>query len=218
MGFISSSELSKTLDDAKLCIALLDGYFRRTESGGLFQGRLFNFFEQDGGADTNRFTSSDLLACSLLRAEIGATGVAEILVDRPDHYSELLRKAGADRRFADIETSEWADKEKYPGHELYRALVSIYGVGDTRATKLMARKRPSLFPIVDSRVRAATVGSGKLYWAPFNEWLRSDNFYWHKRLDDILEASTVAGTISTIRAFDVIAWLVASKKTPLALA
>lgn len=216
MDFISSTDLAETLVDKGLCVSLVNGYFKPLDSGGRFEGQFFNPFDKELSSAAYCFTPSDLLACSFLGAPIEARGVYEILVRRREYYNEFLHEFDVDERFVDRPPSEWAKKKGYPGRDLYRSLTEIPGIGPTRATKLMARKRPGLFPIVDTKVRAVTVRGTRPYWAPLSEWLSADNFSWHKRLDSVLESSTVAGSITTIRAFDVIAWLVGSGKNKLA--
>ncbi|MSS84981.1 hypothetical protein FYJ24_09435 [Actinomycetaceae bacterium WB03_NA08] len=213
--FIRNSCLRDTLNDSSLSVELLKGYYRPIKDGGHFEGGYFDTFPPGKANDPHRFTVEDLLACSLLSADIKANGIVEILIDNPDRYTNLLTEIDVSKRFINIPAKAWSSK-KYPGRDLYLALASAFksggikNLGETRATKLMARKRPELFPITDSVVRGMTVGPKKKYWTPFSEWLNTDNNY--SKLESIRAEAGLEDRISVIRVFDVIAWLIGSKK------
>jgi len=111
-----------------------------------FAGALFDDF---GENPTDRFTADDLMAVSLLDVRFGPEAVRALLVVHV-----------ADDLLADVATSLplWeADYDTVLGKgssagRLWARLRDIRGIGRTRASKLLARKRPALLPILDSVV------------------------------------------------------------------
>lgn len=90
---------------------------------------------------------------------------------------------------------------------LWRSLRDIDDIGPTRASKLIARKRPRLIPIYDTLVgRAVFGGTPVRQWSRLNAALRADSSALHYRLRAIREDARLPGFVSLIRIFDVIAW------------
>lgn len=54
----------------------------------------------------------------------------------------------------DIDLWEASAEHLEPAYALYRRIRMLDGVGPTRTSKLMARKRPRLIPIVDKTIRS----------------------------------------------------------------
>lgn len=205
-NFITCETLRKTLNNEARCVELLETYYGPNSQ---FEGAHFEVFPPGEENDSDKFTAADLLACSLLNARIPANAIAEILINNPNTYNQPLSRINKTLHFMEECPATW-DGKNYQGHELYQRLREINGIGETRATKLMARKRPNLFPITDSIVRKVTVGPRKKYWAPFRKWLGEDNNY--NKLESIRAEAGLEDRISVIRVFDVIAWLIGSKK------
>lgn len=118
-----------------------------------FAGRLFDSLGHDEvGADlhdnfADEITSNDLVAVSLLDVRFGAVAVHELLVVKSRNAALRQLPIGVDLWAVDDRTVD--DLVKV--FELLRALP---GVGRTKASKLLARKRPQLAPIVDSLVES----------------------------------------------------------------
>ncbi|ANS31121.1 hypothetical protein R1CP_32490 [Rhodococcus opacus] len=75
-----------------------------------------------------------------------------------------------------------------------------------KATKLIARKRPRLYPIWDSVV-SQVLGTERAHLNPVREALRADAGALHRRLLSIREEAGLPEEISALRVFDVIAWM-----------
>ncbi|MFV9459969.1 DUF6308 family protein [Rhodococcus sp. NM-2] len=75
-----------------------------------------------------------------------------------------------------------------------------------KATKLIARKRPRLYPIWDSVV-GAVLGTERSHLNPVREARRADDGALHRRLLSIRKAAGLPEEISALRVFDVIAWM-----------
>ncbi|WP_368680428.1 DUF6308 family protein (plasmid) [Rhodococcus opacus] len=80
------------------------------------------------------------------------------------------------------------------------------GIGQTKATKLIARKRPRLYPIGDSVV-SQVLGTERAHLNPVREALRADDAALHRRLLSIRKEAGLPDEISALRVFDVIAWM-----------
>lgn len=92
---------------------------------------------------------------------------------------------------------------------IWRALVKLPGVGPTKAGKLLARKRPSLVPIVDDViVTFLPPGDRGFWWALHKALLDSTR---RDRIDALAEALTPTPT--TIRVLDVAVWMRCSNST-----
>ncbi|MBU8827475.1 DUF6308 family protein [Mycolicibacterium goodii] len=96
-----------------------------------------------------RFSAADLLAVSLLEP-LKPPAVRALLTTRSGEFTELLQELPADVDLWDATDTHLAAAERCDV-----ALRSLRDVGETRASKLMARKRPRLVPIVDSVIRHA---------------------------------------------------------------
>ena len=123
-----------------------------------FTGRHFHTFGDQGAPG---WELDDLAAPALLDTPIGGYGLERILISERERFNELLAAVP-------VHVTIWDD-----GHgavtaaldhatDLYSALLSIRGVGHTRAHKLIARKRPRLHPVYDSVVAAWFLGSNGL--------------------------------------------------------
>lgn len=72
------------------------------------------------------------------------------------------------------------------------------GIGRTKATKLVARKRRRLFPIWDSVVMGV-LGTARAYLNPVREALRADDAALHGRLLKIRAEAGLPEEISALR-------------------
>ena len=152
-------------------------------------------------SEPERITADDLVAVSFLSVVVPPMAARELLDTRADEFAALLRAVGADRDLADEAKPVAQDQ---PGSELYRAVLGLHGVGRTIGTKLLARKRPRLFPIYDSVV-ARVCGIGSFHWEPFRQALRSDGL--HDRLVELRGRAGLRHEVSALRVFDVVAWM-----------
>ncbi|GIG26993.1 DUF6308 family protein [Cellulomonas denverensis] len=182
--------------------ALLRTYFAPRSEGG-FTGA---YFEHGIERDPDEFTADDLVAVSMLSVSIPGRAAIELLHNRRTELNALLRAVGPDRPLADLTEDEVGDG--WAVRPLYRALLGIPGIGETRATKLLARKRPHLVPILDSVVsRELGIVKGR-YWQPLHAWLVADDRAGHRRLEDLRAEAGLAPSVSALRVFDVLAWTV----------
>lgn len=153
------------------------------------------------------FTADDVVACSFLSAPIGSLAAIELLKDRREELTRLLKAIGTDRDLVDVENPLADDGPEYT---LLSALRSLPDVGPTRASKLLARKRPLLRPIYDTIV-AAELEENRFFWERLRQLLRQDDRALYRHLLRLQEvAAQEIGTIrsiSPLRVLDVAVWM-----------
>jgi len=195
-------------------LAALDLYF-----GGRYTGAWFDAVGR--GTDPasgvpvdqepNRLTIEDLLSLSLLDVPLQPREMIDLFeVNRDlDHLlgriSCRLTLGGAPSA-CDLTETPWASAD-----EAHRLLRTVSGVGRTRASKLLARKRPHLIPIWDRHVAEGLGMRG-----PDNDWvIVQDVVVAHAdRLQDLgdqlrgnhRDAGRIDG-LSLLRVLDVIVWM-----------
>jgi hypothetical protein len=171
-----------------------------------FAGAMFDGLDPHGLLDNNpsgRFTSDDIAAASLLdvrfgpravRRLLGSSDIAAALSDVPEHLA-LWAVGDADFRAAS---------------HLWSLLREVPGVGRTRASKLLARKRPEMVPIVDS-VIAEALQLGAETWRPLAVALEDDGV---RQLIGNLRPEQVSDQVSVLRLLDVVVWMTCSRSRP----
>ena len=196
---------------------LLSAYYRLTTAGlPAYTGSLFNSWACGGDASdvVNRVTADDLIAVSFLAVDIPGEAAFGILETYASLISDLLAQIPADLDMAKMNGNDF-DKllgEDSPTLQLWHVLrgrvTGRWGMGETRTSKLMARKRPRLIPIYDSIV-GPMMG---LETGSLGQWQR-----WHtaltdgtvppQRLQEIFRASGISDPISDIRVMDIVLWM-----------
>ena len=85
---------------------------------------------------------------------------------------------------------------------LWGVLRKIGGLGPTRTSKLIARKRPPLIPIYDSVVRGAVYGSTtRGYWTRLHGALTADDHALHRHLVSLRNRAGLQQWVSPLRVF-----------------
>ncbi|GAA4682432.1 hypothetical protein GCM10023215_15540 [Pseudonocardia yuanmonensis] len=197
--------------------AVLDGYLdgeRRLQAvsglrtyfcGTRYAGRRFENIAGRGDAASvaNRITAADLVALPLLSIGLDRPQlVIDILETHAEEIEGLLSSIPAD---SDIGHVAWsALDESSPAQKLYSLLRSVHGVGPTTASKLLARKRPHLFPIDDDLVRQR-LGRDRGLWACWWTWLREENR--QRAVADLRDEVGGIADISSLRVMDVAVWM-----------
>lgn len=186
--------------------ALRDYYAPLTGKDHGFTGGAWDSFDPSSSraVSANTFTSDDVTACALLSAPIHGRAAIELLDRQRRRFEVLLEDVGPDRDFVDVDVRS---AEFEPVQRLYRALVELPGIGETRATKLMARKRPRLVPIVDAVVRQEIFNDGPRHWIPLHDaFVARDRCLW-QRVAEIRAQAGLGAEVSVLRVFDVLTWM-----------
>jgi Family of unknown function (DUF6308) len=174
------------------------------------------YFERIGGGGdrediANQFTAEDLLAVTMLSVRIEGYHALEILRYQAGKLNGLLSQIPHDLALQDPRATAHIAKSG-PAWRLWDTICDIEPrpqsnrIGPVAAGKLLARKRPRLLPVYDSRIK-------KVLNRP-----RTDNQWWHDLHDQLIndpgliqELEAVrnradAGHMSLLRVFDVMCW------------
>jgi hypothetical protein len=175
-------------------------------------------FEQLGGGGdrpevANVFTAEDLLAVTMLSVRIEGYHALEILHYQAGLLNGLLAQIPCDIALQDPGAEVHVAKDG-PAWRLWGAICDIdprpegNRIGPVAAGKLLARKRPHLLPVYDSRIK-------KVLGRP-----RVDNQWWHdlhvllrrdqqlvQELRSVRDKVPGAGHMSLLRIFDVMCWM-----------
>lgn len=168
-----------------------------------FAGDIFDGLDPHGLLANNpagRFTSDDIAAASLLDVRFGPTAVRR-----------LLGSSDIEAALTDVpeHLALWAigeDDFRAASH-LWSLLREVPGVGRTRASKLLARKRPEMVPVVDS-VIAGALQLGADTWRPLAVALQDDAV---RQLIGDLRPEQVSDQLSVLRLLDVVVWMSCSR-------
>lgn len=186
-------------------LELLRTYYAPLDADGRgYAGGRWDAFDPSGtrAASPQVFTADDLLACSLLSAPIPPEAMCQLLEGgSATGFNALLRDIPTGSDFVDVDPDGPAFE---PVHALFRAPRGLRGVGETRATKLLARKRPFLVPIVDGVVRATAFPGLERQWKPLYLSLNADNRALDRHLRALRTAAGFPDTVPTLRVFDVV--------------
>ncbi|MGI8723414.1 MAG: DUF6308 family protein [Geodermatophilaceae bacterium] len=217
---VSDVRLPRSLqaESDERAVVLLHAYYSPLAGRNIgFTGGQFDSFDPSSrrSASTNTITTDDLLSLSLLSTPVPGRAALELLDRQRRRFERLLEDLGPDRDLA----AEHSVSEDYfaPAWALWRALNDLPGMGPTRVSKLMARKRPKLVPIFDN-VLAGTVFAGSAnHWEDLWTGLRESGQALQLRLLDVRERAGLDPSISALRVFDVCAWMDGTKNGDIAV-
>lgn len=203
--------LPPILDSAHTDVAVdaLRAYFR-ADPLPVYSGSRFERFA--GGGDrpgtANEFTADDLVAITMLSVDVPGQAALRLLGDYDRAYqadlSGLLRRLPTDLALVDAEEEHLVDAEK-----LWALVSRNRGVGRTKTSKLLARKRPHLLPVIDAVVVEAVghVPRRHNFYRNLQAALRADDRRLVEHLTEVRDAAGVDNDISTIRVFDILVWM-----------
>ncbi len=194
------------VEDDEAAVRSLVRYFGRVVGApDSYTGAVWDDWDPSGrrAQDADDFTSDDCMAGTLLSVSIPGPAAHTLLVRDRKRFSALLANVGPDR---DLATGEGPITEDWPGSVLYWAVRELHGVGRTKASKLLARKRPALIPIWDSVIGGVTQ-AGDSFWEPLRQELRADDAALHRRLLRLRDRAGLSPAVTALRVFDVVCWL-----------
>ncbi|MGI8535309.1 MAG: DUF6308 family protein [Mycobacteriales bacterium] len=185
-------------------VRLLRRYYGSDGDGTGNVGALWDTFDpgRRRSQDVDRFTSDDLVSLSLLSEKVPGRAAYALLVTDAELFSGLLAEVGPDRDLGEQAEPVEADGV---GSRLYEAVRELRDVGPTRASKLLARKRPRLFPIRDEVV-GTVLGLGREFWEPLWRALRAQDGALDSRLGRLHAEAGLPPEVSRLRVLDVLAW------------
>lgn len=202
-----------TSSDTGPAVALVADYFKTMLDDGVPYHSGAEFETLAGGGDApavaNSFTAADLVAVSLLSVDVPGIATLRVLGTRAEALTALLQKVPVDRELRDA-----TDDEIAPGSaadDLWHA-VRDAGVGQVTTSKLLARKRPRLLPVIDTVVKEVLGHPARAsFWLTLRAQLNSDGGRLHDQLAQIRTNAGLADRISVIRCFDVVVWMVGKR-------
>lgn len=184
-------------------VDLVRDYFH----SGLWTGSRFE--RLSGGGDrpeaANRLELDDLIAVTTLSVRIWPGAMRALLHDRAEEINTLLTQIPL------TPLHETDPSVIAPGSslwDLWDLLMTVEDVKRTKASKIMARKRPHLVPVQDRRVREA-LGAPRDYWRWLQVWLQTDDHV--AELEALRAAVGGVDDISLIRILDVAVWRLAER-------
>lgn len=156
--------------------------------------------------EPDRITTSDLLATGLLDVPFGPRAVRALLEAEREALEHQLARVPRD-----VDLWDATDEQLAPAYDLWRGLKTSLqgmGVGTTRRSKLMARKRPRLVPIVDSTIRTALgIGPHDDSWLLLRQALRDNDGALIRRIEELRPAHVPRQDVSTLRILDAALWM-----------
>lgn len=198
---------------------LLRRYYQETFKGG--QPRAGSRYDGwAGGGDepevVDTFTPDDCVAVSFLSVDVPARAAIAVLDTQKEEANSLLSKIDPNLDLADVKAEDFDEHlgAESPASQLWDLLRGTHtyrwGVGQTTASKMIARKRPRLIPIFDSLVgRLMGISGSGEQWEVWHAALTSDNGVLAARLKKIRNESGITQDISLLRVMDVALWMYA---------
>ncbi|BCN51739.1 hypothetical protein GS479_23190 [Rhodococcus hoagii] len=194
-------------DDDGAAVEVLRRYFTEplVKTGYLRSGARWDTWDSTGtrGRDADTFTADDLVAVTMLSVDVSPDGAQILLRERVDEFGKLLVAVGPDRDLAD-EADELTPES--PVCRLEAALWTVPSIGRTVASKLIARKRPRLFPIYD-RVIGEVLDTKQAHLEPVRTALRADDGALQRRLVSLREQAGLDEAVPALRILTVLAWM-----------
>ncbi|MGN7212443.1 DUF6308 family protein [Brachybacterium paraconglomeratum] len=186
----------------------------------LFSGSAYDGFAPDENPE-DAFTAADFLSTGLLGVHVPGKAIVKFLTDERfmKELEGLLRLLPANVDLGDLDKEHFDQlmgKKGSHGYILWdvirgnsipgRGGKDYVGMGETLTSKLLARKRPRLIPIWDSRIeRQLNLSGSKDHWNWMWEAVTDDGGELNDRLRRIREKSGQK-EISLLRTFDVAVW------------
>lgn len=199
---------------------LLVAYLDASDARHSFTGRAFDTYANET-SDSNVLSGADIVAVTLLSIEVraksksGITPSAAILLDeRGGEISALLERLDPRAELHELDEKQFTlalGGEDSPGRLLHGLLLDI--LRDKRGNKwvathkLLARKRPGLFPIRDQVVNDALgLGSRSVWWQPWWSALSSETGAEIVRAVEEIRRRAGAEHLTVLRVLDILIW------------
>lgn len=189
----------------------LKGYFNTDSTYPIYSGRRFNALGGAGAEAPNRITPMDVLALATLSVPARGSAVIRLLEDEcfAEVVSTHLARIDPDASIEDRHNRKLLTKEATgsPPWELWRTVFTVPGFGAVSTSKLLARKRPHLFPIYDSVVAKALGISGDgNHWDVMVDIFEDEARRGH--IEKLREHSDApVQELSLLRIFDIVVWM-----------
>lgn len=188
----SLATLDDVLEPAGSCAQLVGMFY---DDEGPFSGRTFLSLEPN---EPHSIGAADLLAVTTMDEAYGPRAMRLLL------ESELRSAVEEHLKVIPDDLDLWDAPDLASATELWRLLDGLPYVGATKASKLMARKRPRLIPVYDSIV-GSTIATADRYWDVFAEFLRVDHN--RERIDAMRPEGLTEDELPALRILDTLIWM-----------
>lgn len=208
-------EILRSIPPSEAICYLAEYLEEDTEGRPRFTGRCFELL---GGAGQvpMRLTAEDLLSVSFLSVDVPASAAWQLLTRLEATVSSLLLKIPAELT---IENEDCDYELTFGAQSALQQLWDVvrhgtdyqgkkWGIGPTIASKILARKRPSLVPIQDEVVVRMLGISDKDYWRAWWEAMHLD-FDGRRPVVDLankIRSESGATHLSLLRTLDIALW------------
>ena len=199
---------------------LLLAYFDASDPKHSFTGRAFDTYAAATN-DPDVVSAADIMAVTLLSIEVRAKSKSGItpsaalaLEERGGEITALLERLDRALELHELDEKQFTlllGGDDSPGRLLHGLLLDI--LRDKRGNKwvathkLLARKRPGLFPIRDQVVSDALgLGARSAWWRPWWEALSGDSGKGIVRATDEIRRRAGVEHLSILRVLDVLIW------------
>lgn len=196
----------KSFDDILPHLKDEAGLHAKSSLGAYFYRNAFtgSSFEKFIDPFSHVITPTDLIAVSMLRIDVPATASRWLLQEGNLLIQRELSQIPLGIHIVD----EQADLSKdSPAYRLWALIHSCHRVGEVTTSKLMAAKRPDLFPIFDQHVGNSLGITDNRYWVRWQTFMRSDRGAASISIvRDMAQELGIRG-VSDLRLLDVIIWM-----------
>lgn len=153
--------------------------------------------------DADRFTAEDILAVQTLSVRVRGWVSVDLVERRQEFFADMLKRIPTD---VDLwERGKRANQAVTAALELEEELRRYDQVGPTTAAKLIARKRPRLYPIYDSVV-VKELGLKRRLFHELRKEL-TENPALRELCMQLRREAGLPASISVLRIFDVVTWM-----------
>ncbi|HEX2050901.1 MAG TPA: DUF6308 family protein [Actinomycetota bacterium] len=162
-------------------------------------------FDTAGENPHNELTNDDVLALNFLSAPIGPMTYRCLMELRP-RIASCLHKLSPQLHLWQLQSQAYED-----ANALWKLLMDVRNIGHVRASKLMARKRPNLMPILDKNVSAFFDGRTSSFWEPLGKTLQDAEL--RARIEIRLRPPGVdTSELSLLRILDIAIWMTVQER------
>jgi len=162
-------------------------------------------FEAIGSAHSSphRVTADDLVAVQMLSVTIPPLVSADLLLGSlGTELGVLLQRIPFDVDLRSPAALELIEANS-PADKAWQLVRAQDGMGRTKTSKLLARKRPALLPVIDEVV-ACALEEPSNFWVALHTALSSGDF--DEALASLRRAGGVPDTVTDLRVIDVAVW------------
>ncbi|MDE0573474.1 DUF6308 family protein [Demequina sp. B12] len=171
----------------------------------------------DAPEHLNVITPSDLVALATLSVSVTGRAATEILSEPfQEQAVRLLSQIDGDVCIVDASARELLLEDKSVGGELWRLFrpgaasgrKNVDNFGPVRTSKLLARKRPGLFPIYDSVVAKVLGLQGSLnHWTLMHEVMTANGCELWNRAERLGADAGLGAHVTPLRVVDIVLWM-----------